>query len=200
LRIALIVILASLVVSVALIAYAGGPLTVSRLGRLVLLGALCLLPLTVTGAGVTVGVRESTRTGFCMSCHEMESFGQSLFVDNLNSLAAVHYQKRLIDRDSVCYSCHTDYALFGNAKAKLNGLRHVWVHYLGDIPAKPKLYQPYPNYNCLHCHDDARGYVEQPAHQEHRAELQSGKKSCLTCHEFAHDAEGAAAKNFWSAP
>jgi cytochrome c-type protein NapC len=196
-RILLILIVAAVAVLVALIAHAAGHLTVHRLGRLVLLAGLALLPLVVTGAGVTVGVRESSRTDFCMSCHEMEPHGRSLFVDNPSSLAAVHYQKRLISRDETCYACHTDYAMFGDAKAKLNGLRHVWVHYFGTIPERPQLYQPYPNYNCLHCHDDARGYLEKKPHAEHRAELQSGQRSCLTCHAIAHDLAGVQAKAFW---
>ncbi|GEN11979.1 cytochrome c-type protein NapC [Myxococcus fulvus] len=184
-------------VLVSLIAFAAGVLTASRLGRLVLLAGLALLPLVVTGAGVAVGVRESSQTQFCLGCHEMEPYGQSLFVDNATSLAAVHYQKRLISRDSTCYACHTDYALFGDAKAKFNGLKHVWVHYFGTIPERPKLYQPYPNYNCLHCHGDARSFLEASAHQDIRAELQSGARSCLTCHDLAHDLEGVKARNFW---
>jgi cytochrome c-type protein NapC len=196
-RLALIVILAAVIVLVAIIARAAGHLTLHRMGRLVLLGGLALVPLVTTGTGLAVGVRESSRTQFCMSCHEMEPHGKSLFVDNPLSLAAVHYQKRLIERDSTCYSCHTDYALFGDAKAKLNGLRHVWVHYFGRVPERPKLYQPYPNYNCLHCHDDARGYLEKKPHREHRAELKSGARSCLSCHEIAHDLEGVKAQTFW---
>jgi cytochrome c-type protein NapC len=182
---------------VALITYAAGHLTANRMGRMVLLGGVAILPLSVTGAGVAVGMRESSQAQFCIGCHEMEPYGQSLFVDNPSALAAVHYQKRLISRDSTCYACHTDYALFGDAKAKFNGLRHVWVHYFGAIPQKPKLYQPYPNYNCLHCHNDARGYLEAEPHREYRAELQSGTRSCLTCHEIAHDLEGVKAQNFW---
>ena len=196
-QLAWILIVSVVAVLVAFIAAAAGQLTVNRLGRLVLLAGLALLPLTVTGAGVAVGMHQSSRTEFCMSCHEMERFGQSLFVDNPGSLAAMHYQKRLIDRDSTCFSCHTDYALFGNEKAKLNGLRHVWVHSFGTVPAEPKLYQPYPNYNCLHCHDDSRAYLEKAPHQAQRAQLQSGEVSCLTCHRVAHDLDGVAAKNFW---
>ncbi len=193
----LIVIVGAVVVMVGLIAYAAGALTANRLGRLVLLGGLAILPLVVTGAGVAVGVHQSSQTEFCMSCHEMEPYGKSLFVDNPDSLAAVHYQKRLISRDSTCYACHTDYAMFGTAKAKLNGLRHVWVHYFRTIPERPKLYQPYPNYNCLHCHADARPYVEAESHREVRAELENGTRSCLSCHEIAHDLEGVKAQNFW---
>src|SRR5687768_4562334 len=96
-------------------------------GRVALLVAAVLLPVSVSLAGLRGGVAESSRTRFCLGCHEMKDHGRSLFVENPRSLAAVHYQNRLIDRDTACYSCHTDYAMFGDIKAKLNGLRHVSV-------------------------------------------------------------------------
>ena len=95
----------------------------------------------------------------------MQRHGKSLFVDNRQALAAVHYQNRLVDRETVCYSCHKDYAMFGDVTAKLNGLRHVWAHYIAGVPKKIELYKPYPNSNCLHCHDDARRFVEGSPHQ-----------------------------------
>ena len=156
-------------------------------GRIALLVAAALLPLSVSLAGLKTGVAESSRTRFCLSCHEMGNHGRSLFADNNRALAAVHYQNRLIDRDTACYSCHTDYALFGDVKAKLNGLRHVWVHYFGKIPEKPALYQPYKNYNCLHCHEDGRRFTEAPAHQAVLGKIGSGEMSCMTCHNVAHD-------------
>lgn len=192
-----IVILAAVIAAVATVAFGKGSVASSHVGKLILLITLCVLPLTVTSTGVAVGIRRSSQTTFCTSCHEMEPYGKSLFVDNPHALAAVHYQKRLIDRDQTCYACHTDYAMFGNAKAKINGLRHVWVHYFGDIPEKPELYAPYPNHNCLHCHDDARTYIEQPAHAAVRDDLAQDKKSCLSCHTLAHDADGVREKNFW---
>jgi cytochrome c-type protein NapC len=199
-RVLMIVILVAVVGCVLILAAAAGHLSAHRLGRLVLLGGLAVIPLALTGSGVAVGVRQSSQTEFCLSCHEMEPYGKSLFVNNPDSLVAAHYQQRLIERDSTCFSCHTDYALFGDAKAKLNGLRHVWVHYFGTMPEKLQLYQPYPNYNCLHCHDDARGFLEVDVHRESQAQLQSGAKSCLSCHDLAHDLEGVKANNYWVTP
>jgi cytochrome c-type protein NapC len=168
-------------------------------GRWLILVGVAIVPAFVAVAGLVSGVKESTHTDFCMSCHEMERYGQSLFVDNPKSLAAMHYQKRLITRDGTCYACHTDYAMYGDIKAKLNGLRHVWVHYLGDVPEKIKLYQSYPNYNCLHCHDDSRSYIDVSAHRRQSDELKTGRVSCLSCHRIAHDLDGVAAQNFWQA-
>lgn len=155
-------------------------------GRLLMLLGLGVLPMVALAGGTVHAVNQSSSAEFCMGCHEMEPYGQSLFVEHKTVLPAVHYQKRLIDRDHACFACHTDYAMFGNAKAKLNGLHHVWVHYLGEVPEEFELYEPYPNHNCLHCHDDARSYLEQGAHQGKFESLAAGKESCLLCHSQGH--------------
>ena len=113
----------ALAVGVALLAmsYFGGPaLAKARAGRLALLVAVVVLPLLLSVGNLSYGFHESSQTTFCLSCHEMQRHGQSLFVDDKHALAAIHYQNRFIDRETVCYSCHKDYALFGDVRAKLN--------------------------------------------------------------------------------
>ncbi len=61
---------------------------------------------------------------------------------------------------TACYTCHTDYAMFGTVHAKLEGLHHVYVYWFGT-PMKPiRLYQPYNNRECLHCHEGARSFED----------------------------------------
>jgi cytochrome c-type protein NapC len=169
------------------------------IGRLVLLAGLVALPILLTVGNLSYGVHESSTTRFCLSCHEMQRHGKSLFADNRQALAATHYQNRLVDRETICYSCHKDYALFGDVTAKMNGLRHVWAHYVAGVPDKITLYKPYPNSNCLHCHDDARRFVEGVAHRPNLQALYAGTTSCLTCHRIAHDMEKVDAQQFWQA-
>jgi cytochrome c-type protein NapC len=195
-----IVVALGLGVAVVLLLFSGAQaLVAQRVGRVVLLAGVVAVPLLLSVGNISYGVAESSRTRFCLSCHEMQPLGKSLFVDDKQALAAVHYQSRLVDRDTTCYSCHKDYALFGDVKAKLNGLRHVWAHYVTGVPEKLALYQPYPNANCLHCHDDARRFLEQPAHQPVLEAVQSGSRSCLTCHRVAHDMSKVEAHSFWQA-
>ena len=184
---------------VALLFFGAGILAGHTVGRLVLLVGLLALPLLLSAANFSYGVHQSSRTQFCLSCHEMQDHGKSLFVDSKQALAAFHYQNRLVDRDTVCYSCHKDYAMFGDVKAKLNGLRHVWAHYVAGVPKKIELYQPYPNSNCLHCHDDMRRFVEGPAHKPVLSALYAGTTSCLSCHRVAHDMAKVEAGDFWQA-
>ncbi len=196
----IVVLIAATAVLVVFLAVGAEALAQHTAGRLVLLGGLVILPVAVAGTGVTTGAVRSSNAEFCLDCHEMEPWGKSLFVDNPRSLVAMHYQKRLIGRDQVCFSCHTNYAMFGTIQAKLNGLRHVYYHYIGGVPETIELAQAYPNSICLHCHEDGRAYLEQGAHDSVRAELTENKTSCLSCHDIAHDMAGVKAGNFWSPP
>jgi cytochrome c-type protein NapC len=195
----LIAALATGIFSVGLLARRAGSLAANRLGRLVLLAGLVALPVTLSAGNLALGFHQSSSTGFCLSCHEMQRHGKSLFVDDRHALAAVHYQNRLVAREGICYSCHSDYAMFGDVKAKLNALRHVWVHYFRPLPAKIELYEPYPNKNCLHCHDDARPFVEAPAHRPVLDAISTGSLSCLSCHRLVHDLAKVDAQAFWQA-
>jgi cytochrome c-type protein NapC len=165
----------------------------------VVLGVACL-PLLATTGGTTYAVQTSSTTEFCLECHEMGNYGRSLFVDDPAVLPAVHYQNRLIDRDETCYECHTDYAMFGDVKAKLNGLKHVYVHYLGEVPEELELYEPYPNYNCLHCHEDARRFTAAVPHADKLEQLRTGEVSCLKCHGRGHALDQVEEGNFWLGP
>jgi cytochrome c-type protein NapC len=184
---------------IALLFYGASALGGQTVGRLVLLVGLLALPLLLSVGNISYGLHESSSTSFCLSCHEMQRHGKSLFVDNRQALAAVHYQNRLVDRDTVCYSCHKDYAMFGDVTAKLNGLRHVWAHYIAGVPKKIELYQPFPNSNCLHCHDDSRRFVDGPAHHPLLGALYAGTTSCLSCHRVAHDMAKVDADELWQA-
>ena len=80
------------------------------------------------------------------SCHVMEGFGRSLYIDDPSYVPAAHFQNNRIPRDQACYTCHTEYTLFGPVKSKLRGgLRHLYVQYIVGAP-KPesiKLYDPF---------------------------------------------------------
>ena len=187
-------------IAVALVLYFKAKwLAGSHAGRLLALVGLLVLPLVSVVGGATHALERSSSTAFCLSCHEMGQHGKSLFLDDSSVLPAVHYQRRLIDRDRICYACHTDYAMFGDIKAKVNGLEHVWVHFLGDVPAPEdmELYAPYPNRNCLHCHDDARSYLEASPHRGQFDALASGERSCLECHASGHQLAKVEERKFW---
>lgn len=172
-------------------------LTAARGGRVLAFLAFLVLPALATAMGLSAHLEQSKSTEFCLSCHVMEPYGRSLRVDDASWLPAQHFQNNRVPRDRACFTCHTDYTMFGDTKAKLRGLKHVYVYYLGKIPDKIELYEPYNNRECLHCHAGARSFEENDLHKEVRADLSSNTTSCLECHDAVHNVHELAAKPSW---
>lgn len=176
-------------------------------GRLLLLVVLFVMPVLLLLGGATKSLTGSKQRDFCVSCHEMEVYDTSMYIDDPEYLPAVHFQNRYVSRDTACYTCHTDYTLYGDFTAKLAGLKHVWVHYLGDVPeaGEFKLYEPYPNANCLQCHQGARRFERQREHNSEEVTLEmlyEDQKSCISggCHDKIHDISNLGHLDLWGTP
>src|ERR1019366_9576816 len=103
-------------------------------GKILAFVALFVLPCIAIWVGFSSQMERATSTQFCLSCHVMEDYGKSLYVDDKGYLPASHFQKNRIPRNPACYPCHTDYTMFGGVTSKWRGLHHVYVQYLGKIP------------------------------------------------------------------
>lgn len=158
---------------------------------------LVVLPLTITGIGTAHHLEQAKTTEFCVSCHVMEPYGQSLLLDDGAAVPAVHFQDRLMARETACYSCHTTYTMFGDLRAKLAGARHVYVYYFGTVSDPIELYRPYENRECLQCHGQARSFVEGDLHADLLADLRSDQLSCLECHDMVHAVDRLAGQPAW---
>ncbi len=161
-------------------------LTAARGGKVLAFVILFLLPTVMLWAGTSLHLEHAKSTEFCLSCHVMEPYGKSLMLEDLGHLPASHYQQNHLPRDGACYACHTSYTMFGGVKSKMKGLQHLYVNYLGTVPEKIELYEPFRNLECLHCHRGARGFVE--AHEDMKGELETNETSCLECHDQVHSA------------
>jgi nitrate/TMAO reductase-like tetraheme cytochrome c subunit len=178
--------------------------TSTPVGKIVAFLALFAFPLLSVGMGFSTQMNRSKSTQFCLSCHIMEPYGKSLHVDDTSHLAAAHFQNHRVPADEACYTCHTNYAMFGTIKAKLGGLRHIYVYYLGH-PPKPadiKLYEPFNNRECLHCHAGARSFEEGAVHAADPTllpDVKSNRVSCLSsgCHQTVHDVAAMDQQKFW---
>jgi cytochrome c-type protein NapC len=194
-------------VSIALIAVLvfRPALTSTMGGKIMAFLVLFALPLFCLGVGFSAQLQRSTSTQFCLSCHIMEPYGRSLRVDDPAHLAAAHFQNHRVPPDEACYTCHTNYAMFGSVKAKIGGLRHLYVYYLGKPPEPQqiKLYEPYNNRECLHCHAGARSFEEGAVHTADPALLpaiKANKVSCISsgCHEVVHDVASLGRQKVWN--
>jgi cytochrome c-type protein NapC len=179
-------------------------LTTTPGGKTLAFFVLFLLPLVCLGMGTTYHIDHSKETQFCLSCHEMEPFGRSLMVDDPAHIPAAHFQNHRVPAGEACFTCHTTYAMFGDVRAKMHGLRHVYVHYLRTPPAPEaiRLYDPFNNRECLHCHLGARSFEEGAVHNadpDLLPAIKANKTSCLSsgCHEVAHNVSSLKDAKFW---
>ena len=179
-----------------LLAYQPG-LVRQRGGKALAFVAFCALPVAITSLGVGGHMEQSKSTEFCLSCHVMEPYGTSLLVDSGDHLAAVHFQNNWVPQETGCFTCHTQYTMYGDFAAKINGMKHVLVYYTGKTPEKLELYEPYQNRECLSCHGAARSFLEDELHVDFMEELRTGETSCLECHDLVHDVDGLEGLDLW---
>lgn len=165
-------------------------------GKALVFVAFFVFPLASMRAGLNIHFESTKQTSFCLSCHAMEPYGESLLLEDESYLPAAHFQNRRVDRKYACFTCHTQYTLFGDMKAKMNGLKHLWIYYTGQTPDKIELYNPYRNRECLYCHTGSRRFEE--LHEYDMNELVSNEISCMDCHGKAHDASTAAGAPKWN--
>ena len=177
-------------------------ITSTRGGKILAFLAFFVFPLLSASLGVSEQVERSKTTQFCLSCHVMQNYGKSLTLDDHSHIPAVHFQNHLVPQDRACFTCHTNYTMYGDFSAKLRGLRHVYVQYLGTVPQTVKLYTPYNNRECLHCHAGARSFEEGAVHTadpETFAQIKSNQLSCTSsgCHDMVHNVSGLKDAEFW---
>lgn len=177
-------------------------LTATREGKIFAFMAFCILPVVCTFLAASTHVERSKQTTFCLTCHIMEPYGKSLYVDDPSYLAAAHFQNHRVPPDEACYTCHTDYVFYGGLRAKMRGLRHIYVQYLGKppLPEDIKLYSPYNNRECLHCHMGARSFESNPIHMAALDSLKTNQVSCLSsgCHDVVHNVRSLDHVKLWS--
>lgn len=94
--------------------------------------------------------------------------------------------------------------MYGDISAKWRGMHHVYAQYIGRTPEprELKLYSPYNNRECLHCHAGSRSFEEATPHNrqpEQMIAIKNNTMSCMAgdCHEFVHDVESIDEQTFW---
>ncbi|MGH9513327.1 MAG: NapC/NirT family cytochrome c [Terriglobales bacterium] len=178
-------------------------LTRARGGKVLAFLTLFLLPVLAADLGYSEHLERAESTQFCLSCHVMNDFGRSLYVDDPSYVPAVHSQNHLVPHDHACYTCHTDYTMFGGFHAKLRGLHHIYVQYFGRVPQPQqiRLYTPFNNRECLHCHAGMRVFEEEPKHNkaDMMTRITSNRLSCISagCHDTIHAVTTLKNATFW---
>jgi mono/diheme cytochrome c family protein len=174
--------------------------TVGASGKVLAFIALCILPVLCIGTGTSVQNERSKQTSYCVSCHTMVTHGRSLHLLDRHYIPAQHFQNHLVPSDKACYTCHTNYTMYGPLKDKLRGLTYLYVEYLSTPPKPIHLFGTYPNSECLHCHLGTRDFEDNLGYMPSLAVLKSDKVSCISsgCHDMIHDVSKTDHMKLWT--
>lgn len=137
-----------------------------------------------------IGIEKSKPVEFCNSCHIMNNHVENMLDPDSESIAALHYQYRWI-ADKQCYTCHSDYGLFGAGRAKYDGISHILHYYVLGYEEKLHIKGTYNNERCLFCHATVAAYQDIEEHQDYAEEIKTSKQSCfgVQCHVSPHPDE-----------
>jgi hypothetical protein len=176
-------------------------ITAARGGKILAFVGLFILPVFAGLLGFNNHVERSKQTKFCLTCHIMGPYGRSLYLEDAAYIPAAHFQNNRVPRDEACYTCHTDYTLYtGGVKAKFRGLHHIYAQYVGTPRQPVKLYHPFNNRECLHCHLGARSFEQGAAHGAVMDDIKSNQLSCVSsgCHDMVHNVAQSDQAKYWS--
>lgn len=151
--------------------------------------AFVALPGLAFLGGVSRHYEQAQTTTWCLSCHGMAAWGESLEIDHPAFLPAAHVQNGRIPAERACFTCHANYTMFGGFDDKARGALHVWRAVTGTVSDPVRLYRPFGNGTCLECHRGGRSYLESPPHAPFLADLESGARTCLMCHNLVHEVD-----------
>lgn len=148
------------------------------------LGFCVLAPISLLFT-VQVNTEQAKNPEFCGSCHLMKPKLADIRNPDSENLAAIHTQRGFIQHEQ-CYTCHSDYHMFGTAKTKARGMRHLYADLFKKENGPVKLYTPFPNANCLQCHNGKVRFESNPMHSDILCELRTNDISCTECHDNIH--------------
>jgi cytochrome c-type protein NapC len=176
-------------------------ITAGATGKVLAFVGLCVLPALCIGTGMSFHMQRSQQTTYCISCHSMKSHGESLHLEDPKYIPAQHFQNHLVPPDAACYTCHTDYTMYGPLKDKLKGLRYLYMEYVSTPPKTIHIDGKYSNLQCLHCHQGARNFEEHLNQMPPIGELTTNRISCLSsgCHDMIHNASEVGHLKMWNA-
>ena len=176
---------AVLVVALLLVARSFKGVIDTRGKRIFLMFAMGILPGFWLVAVTIHDLDAMERVDFCMQCHFMTEYGESLHSMDEDSLVGSHFRNNRISKEYACYDCHAHHEpVTGLIKTKWDGLHEAYMFYLGKPELPIKMIKPYRTETCLRCHEDADNFREM--HEDDLEDIVSGKTSCLECHDVTH--------------
>ena len=158
--------------------------------RWIFLIAFAILSPLIYFISFGIGIEKSKPVEFCNSCHVMKAHVDDMEDPDSEYIASLHYQYRWIS-DKQCYSCHSDYGLFGAVGAKYDGIKHILHYYVLGYKDELHISGTYNTDRCLFCHAPVLSYQDIEEHEEYAEEIESSEQSCfgVDCHVSPHPDE-----------
>src|ERR1700675_1676225 len=110
--IAIALIIVAISLAAVVLIYPG--VTRQRGGKVLAFFSFFIMPVAIGSLEGSFHLERSKQTEFCLSCHVMSDHGRTLYRDDPAFLPAAHFQNRRIPRESACFTCHTDYTMYGD--------------------------------------------------------------------------------------
>jgi hypothetical protein len=173
-----------------------------RLPDIFSFSGVLVLPLVAYAVGNLHLLETSKSVEFCGSCHQLMSPLVQAMRTRDDHLAGYHFRRGAVSHEDACFRCHSGYGLFGNARAKLSGIRHMVHTVTSDYEFPLQLVEPLDIASCLDCHAAAAPFREAEAHRDPdlQKSLLSGEISCAgLCHLPAHPEEALSGAPAWKA-
>ena len=98
----ILVALISLTIVLAAVFLFHSSITAGTTGKILAFVALCILPALCIDAGMSTHMQRSEQTRFCISCHSMENYGKSLYLDDPKYIPAQHFQNHRVPPQMAC--------------------------------------------------------------------------------------------------
>jgi len=130
----ILIVLIALAIALAGIFFARPSFTAGSTGKILAFLGLCVLPALCIAGGMSSHMQRSEQTQFCISCHSMEPYGRSLYVDDSKYVPAAHFQNHRVPPEQACYACHANYTIFGPLRDKLRGVTRIYMQYVSTPP------------------------------------------------------------------
>ena len=163
--------------------------------KILLLFGIAVLPIGAALSGNVVGFSVTTERQFCASCHVMEPWTDDSADFGSRTLASAHARNPWFGHKN-CYTCHTNYGMFGTVTTKMAGLNHVYMYLtqFSDTPLDEALrtieiYEPFRNRSCMQCHSTyGPAWTDVKDHRGVAEDVRAEVVSCASegCHGPAH--------------
>jgi nitrate/TMAO reductase-like tetraheme cytochrome c subunit len=123
---------------------------------------LVLMPLGMVGVH-----KLEEQPAFCLSCHEMERYGETWLS---SGLAAKHHD---------CLQCHSGPGIPGAIGAQVQGAKELWAHLTDNIPRR--IDAEVPDTWCTKCHNPRD--MGRTNEEIHAGKIVTTGRHCAECHK-----------------